>query len=230
MTEERTTTGYVVYCRVSTGQQERSGLGLADQEARCIAYAAAQGIPVVSVLREAESAKTLKRPVLQAGIAALTPGQVLLALNLSRITRTVRDLDELTAMIDRRGAAWEVVEDNFTTRTAMGRAMLRIVATMSQLEREQTAERTSHALRAKRQRGEWTGAVPFGYKRNGAALAPVPEQQAALGTMRAMRGSGASFDGIASALNESAVPTASGGRWSKSMVHGALSRNVEAFL
>lgn len=38
------------------------------------------------------------------------------------------------------------MEERFDTSTAMGRAMLSLVLTFSQLKREQTAERTSAAL------------------------------------------------------------------------------------
>jgi len=187
-------------------------------------YAEAQGLPVVGQHVEAQSAKDMNRPVLLAAIESLEPGQVLLALNLGRITRSVRDLDAITEMIADKGAAWETVEDAFETRTAMGRAMLRIVAVLSQLEREQIGERTSHALRAKQDRGEHVGAVPTGYKRVGQLLATDEGSAAVLDRIQSMRNSGASYRKIAKTLNAEGILTVRGGAWSEGTVWKVASR------
>ena len=61
----------VIYVRVSTTEQELSGLGLADQEARCRGYCAAQGWTVTGVYSDGVSGKTLDRPELARALEAL---------------------------------------------------------------------------------------------------------------------------------------------------------------
>jgi site-specific DNA recombinase len=54
--------------------------------------------------------------------------------------------------------------ESFDTSTATGRAMLKLVLVFAELEREQTAERTKAAMRARAERGLWNGGPPpLGY-------------------------------------------------------------------
>src|SRR5689334_22340398 len=110
----------VIYCRVSTDEQAKSGLGLEAQEARCRAWAAANGYDVAAVfVDEGASAKTLKRPELAKALAALKPGRVLVAYKLDRLTRTQADFPALAARVEAAGAEWATVEERFDTSTAM---------------------------------------------------------------------------------------------------------------
>ena len=94
----------VIYQRVSSGDQSRTGLGLFDQEKRCRAWAEAQGLRVVAVhVDDGVSAKNLDRAGLRAAIASLRPGRILVALNLARLLRSVLDFPELQRMVESRG-------------------------------------------------------------------------------------------------------------------------------
>src|SRR6266705_2939021 len=56
----------VIYCRVSTDAQAKSGLGLESQEARCRAWAEANAYKVAAVyVDEGAGAKTLRRRELE---------------------------------------------------------------------------------------------------------------------------------------------------------------------
>lgn len=218
-TEATEITEAIAYARVSTQEQARSGLGLEAQEARIRAFCEAQGWRLVHIYRDAGvSAATLNRPALKEALDALRPGRVLVALKLDRLTRTARDLDDLTQAVDNRGAAWATVEDNFETRTAMGRAMLRIVATLAQLEREVIAERTVAALEAKRNRRERLGTTPLGYRTveagDGARrVEPDPDEQETVRMARDLFNRGLSLRAIAQELRKAGRRTKRGGDW-----------------
>ena len=192
-------TEVVGYIRVSTADQAESGLGLEAQRARIGAYALAQGWNLTGVFVDAGvSGKTLDRPDLRKAIAALRPGVVLLALKLDRLTRTARDLDELTALVQARGGEWATVEGNYDTSNAMGRFMLRLVAELAQLEREVTAERTGAALGEKRVRRERLGTTPLGYQTVRSAegvcsVAVVAEEMETVRMARELRAGGCRF-------------------------------------
>jgi hypothetical protein len=80
-TQREQVTEAIGYIRVSTAEQADSGLSLENQRARIEAQAVANGWRLITVYEDAGvSAKTLDRPGLQAALADLRAGRVLLAL------------------------------------------------------------------------------------------------------------------------------------------------------
>lgn len=221
------TTKAVLYFRVSTDKQEKSGLGLESQTTRCRLYAQAQGLEVVGEYTEAMSAKTLARPQLQAAIASLRPGCVLIALKLDRFIRTAADADAFTSAVKAHGADWATVEGSYDTSTAMGAFMVRLMAELAQLEREQVGERTRYALQAKQARGEYVGGTPYGYKVVDGRLEVDRDATDVLARIVEARAAGLSYRSITQSLNADGIPTAKGGRWSQATVWGIVERHNE---
>ncbi len=88
----------------------------------------------------------------------------MLVYKLDRLTRSVRDLDELLRNFDRQGIMFRSATEQFDTTTATGRLFIRMVAEMAQWERETIAERTTFGKQKKARAGEWGGGrVPMGY-------------------------------------------------------------------
>ncbi len=160
------TSRVVAYIRVSTDKQGEKGISLEAQEAKCRAYAALHDLELVAVLSEVESAKSLRRPVLEQALGMLgKTADALLVVKLDRLTRSVRDLGHLveTHFGDGKAALLSVAEQ-VDTRSAAGRLVLNIMATISQWEREAIGERTVAVLDHKRLRGEKLGGhAPYGY-------------------------------------------------------------------
>ena len=214
----------VGYVRVSTNEQAESGLGLEAQRARITAQALANGWKLVAIYEDAGvSAKTLDRPGLQAALKELRPGRVLLALKLDRLTRSVRDLYDLTAEVDKAGAEWASVMEKFDTTTATGRLMLNLIVQLSQWEREVIGERTSDALGTKKTRRERLGTTPLGYvtttsEDGSRRVAPDAEGQKTVRLARQLRGEGHSLRQIAAELTRQGCPTKRGKPWRASSV------------
>lgn len=144
------------YIRVSTEEQAQSGLGLEAQRTRVTAYATAMGIELLDVVEDAGiSAKTMDRPGLQAVLARIASGEAegLIVLKLDRLSRSVRDTLDLVQ--SSRDDGWRLISVNelLDTGTATGRAVVTILAALSEMEREQIGERTSAALQALKARG-----------------------------------------------------------------------------
>jgi site-specific DNA recombinase len=214
----------VGYVRVSTQEQADSGLSLAAQRTRIEAQALANGWELAAVFEDAGlSAKTLDRPGLRAALAALTPGRVLLALKLDRLTRSVRDLYELTDRIEQAGAEWACVQERFDTTTASGRLMLNLIVQLSQWEREVIGERTAAALSTKRVRRERLGATPLGFVTvttdDGGRRVDVDDGGAeTVRLARQWRAEGLSLRAVAARLTAQGRPTKRGGRWQAATV------------
>jgi DNA invertase Pin-like site-specific DNA recombinase len=135
--------------RVSTAEQEQSGLGLEAQRAAVRAFAAAQGWALVAEFSDVASGKDDRRPGFRAALARCRQlGAVLAAARLDRITRRAHTLSQL-------------LEEGYSIRAAdmpgADDLMVRIYAAMAQKERELIGERTRAALAAAKARGRALG-------------------------------------------------------------------------
>lgn len=166
-----TTISPAIYLRVSTQEQADSGLGLAAQEARCKGVCTAKGWPDAVIYHDDGISGTLgadKRPGLQLMLSAIEAGQVnaVIVLDLSRLGRNVQLIAGLIEDFEDRDVAFVSCKENFDTSTAMGKAMVNLVAVFGQLERDLTAERTVAALDERgKMYGYKSGRLPLGYER-----------------------------------------------------------------
>lgn len=157
----------VAYLRVSTDKQADRGVSLDAQRAKVAAYAELYDLELVEVIVDAGvSAKTLDRPGLDRALGMLKAGkaEALLVVKLDRLTRSVRDLGELVERHFAPGkAALLSVGEQIDTRSAAGRLVLNVLASVSQWEREAIGERTAAAMQHKAACGEFTGGeAPYG--------------------------------------------------------------------
>ena len=205
--EHEAATKTVAYIRVSTDKQADHGVSLEAQESKARAYAELYDLELVAVKVDAGvSAKSLDRPALQEALAMLTSGQAeaLLVVKLDRLTRSVCDLGELVDRFFSSGR-WSLmsVSENIDTRTAAGRLVLNVLASVAQWEREATGERTSAAMAHKAAKGEFTGGEPpYGYRlaEDGVHLEEHPGEQALLVAARELREAGLSLRAVAGEL------------------------------
>ena len=203
-----TVTRTIAYLRVSTDKQADKGVSLDAQRAKCAAYAELYDLELTEVIVDAgESAKTLDRPGLQRALAMLKAGRAdaLLVVKLDRLTRSVRDLGELVERYFAPGkAALLSVGEQIDTRSAAGRLVLNVLASVSQWEREAIGERTSAAMQHKISCNEYTGGpVAFGFKvaADGTHLEEHTGEQVVLAEARRQRVAGLSLRAVARELD-----------------------------
>jgi site-specific DNA recombinase len=70
----------------------------------------------------------------------------IVAYKLDRITRSVRDLEELISKLEKYNCCLVYDRDDVNTSTANGRFFIRMLTVLSQLEIEITSERTKFGL------------------------------------------------------------------------------------
>ena len=87
------------------------------------------------------------------------------------------------------------------TKSATGKFFLTIISALAQMERDLIAERTTDALAHKKQKGEWTGRVPFGFRVMHKRLVEDPDQIQVIKKAKRLRRSGKSLREISRALN-----------------------------
>jgi DNA invertase Pin-like site-specific DNA recombinase len=209
----------MAYMRVSSREQGKSGLGLEAQQEAIRAFAAREGIDVVSWFREVESAKRVsdtlaKRPQLAAVLDAARALRV--PVLVSKLDRLSRDVHFISGLMAQR------VE--FVV-TELGRQtdpfVLHLYAALAEKERQLISERTKAGLAAAKARGKILGNpnwVRDGNPRGGsgeAASAKARERAQVLRrTYEAAKASGAAtYQQIADYLNETGVTTPRGKSW-----------------
>lgn len=210
----------VGYIRVSTTEQDQSGLGLADQEAKIRAYCDLYNLSLVEIKKDAATGKNIERPGLQDALAMLKSGQVegIIVAKLDRLTRSVRDMGILLDKYFQKYGLF-VVTEQINTTTAAGRMLLNLLTTISQWEVETISERTAAALAVKKRNGERVGTIPYGYDcdANGKLTANEKEQET-IAKIKSLRENGYSFEAIARQLNSDGILTKLGKQWSKASV------------
>ena len=166
MDNERKTAG--VYIRVSTEDQAREGFSLGEQEEKLLQLCNFKDLEVYKVYKDAGiSAKDMEhRPQFQAMLQDMKEWKInyIVAYKLDRITRSVRDLEELISVLEQYNCFLLCDRDDVNTSTANGRFFVRMLTVLSQLEIEIVSERTKFGLNGAIKSGHIPGQRPFGYK------------------------------------------------------------------
>src|SRR5436189_765832 len=144
----------VAYYRVSTRQQQRSGLGIEAQRATVARFAEVEGITIIAEFVEAESGKGAdaieRRPQLAAALAAAKAAKCCVLV--SKLDRLSRDVAFVAGLMAQR-VPFIVAE--------LGRDadpfMLHLYAALAEKERRLISERTRAALAAKKAQGAKLG-------------------------------------------------------------------------
>ena len=189
----------VGYIRVSTQEQAQEGMSLEAQEERIRAYCTAKGWNLLRVYEDAGiSGKSLNRPGVQSLISDLESDgvDVVVVLKLDRLTRSVRDLGSLIDDLF-KGRALATVQEGLDTSTASGEFVLNMLGAVAQWERKAVGERTATVLQYKKDKGEWCGRIPYGFKVVDKVLVEDPEQMNNIRKMKKAHRRGRSVRAIA---------------------------------
>jgi DNA invertase Pin-like site-specific DNA recombinase len=217
----------VAYYRVSTKQQQRSGLGIEAQRATVTRFAEAEGLTIVAEFVEIETGKGAdaldRRPQLAAALAAARTAKC--SVLVSKLDRLSRDVAFVSGLMAQR-VPFIVAE--------LGRDadpfMLHLYAALAEKERSLIAERTKAALASKHANGARLG-NPSNLDHAGALgratqIAVADEfVSGLLPVVLAIRQTGAkTLEAMSQALNQRGIRTARGGHWRASSVANLFTR------
>lgn len=168
MDNERKIAG--VYIRVSTEDQAREGFSLGEQKEKLLQLCSFKDLEVYKVYKDAGiSAKDMEhRPQFQEMLQDMKAGKInyIVAYKLDRITRSVRDLEELISVLEQYNCFLLCDRDDVNTSTSNGRFFVRMLTVLSQLEIEIVSERTKFGLNGAIKSGHIPGQRPFGYTKS----------------------------------------------------------------
>jgi DNA invertase Pin-like site-specific DNA recombinase len=138
------------YARVSSHDQDLSA-----QETELIAAGA------VKVYREKVSGAKTNRAELMRLVNRLEPSDVLLVTRLDRLARSTRDLLNLLASVNERGASFRSLRDTWAdTTNAHGRLIITVLAGLAEFERELIRSRCGEGITRAKARGVRFGRPP----------------------------------------------------------------------
>ena len=134
------------YARVSTADQhldlQRDALGKAG---------------VDKLFEDIISGSRAERPGLAKAIEHLRDGDTLVVWKLDRLGRSVKHLVTFVEDLQARNVQFRSLTDSIDTSTPAGRFFFHVMASLAQMERELTIERTRAGLHAARQQGRVGG-------------------------------------------------------------------------
>lgn len=212
----------VMYRRVSTSEQGRSGLGLEGQGEAVTRFCIAEGFEIVAGFEDVASGKLPLegRPGLAAALEKAR--KLKCPVIVSKLDRLSRDVAFISGLMA-RGVPFIVAELGADTDPFI----LHLYAALSEKERRLIGERTRAALAAKKQQGTLLGnrtnlaeAQAKGCAANRAASAEFAAK--VMPTIRRLRAGDMSMNAIADELNRSHTPTMRGGSWTAKAVSRVL--------
>lgn len=136
------------YCRVSTSDQD-SGIQI---DAINRAYPKA-------VIREEKASASSRdgRPVLDLLLDMVGEGDRLVVWKLDRLARNLRDLCNIVDLLEKRGAALEVLDQKIDTGTASGKAFLGMLGVFAEFETNLRKERQLAGIAKAKAAGKYKG-------------------------------------------------------------------------
>ncbi len=213
---------YVIYKRVSTEEQGRSGLGLAAQDRDIRLFLegfADEPHQVLAEFTEVQTGRADDRPKFaQALELARKEGAHLLVSKLDRLSRRVSFI--ATLMEDTK------VKLRVASMPYADKFQLHVYAALAEQEREFISARTRAALAEAKARGTKLGGLRDKTgRRNAAVQANAVERAERVSSLIVpLREQGMSYQAIATSLNDAGARTARQGQWHASQVKRILDR------
>ena len=217
----------VGYIRVSTQGQAEDGVSLDAQEAKVRAWAEVAGASEVVSFRDEgiPGKRSDNRPGLQAALDAVGKGDALIVYSLSRLSRSTRDTLTIAEDLQKRGADLVSLSEKIDTTSAAGKMVFRMLAVLSEFERDQISDRTRFALAHKRANGEKTGGdVPFGYRARKGKLYPYAKEQRVIAMIQDLRAEGFSLRKMGRRLTSAGIRPRGLGVWHAKSIQRIIGR------
>lgn len=158
----------ILYVRVSTDEQARTGYSLGHQEAVLTRFAELKEFEVVKVFREDHSAKNFNRPeykkLFKFCKANKKEVDFVLITKWDRFSRNQRDaLQEIKSFAD-LSIEVNAAEQWIDFSIPHNKMMLSIYLTIPEIDNDVRGINTRMGMRRSLKEGRWTGGAPIGYK------------------------------------------------------------------
>jgi DNA invertase Pin-like site-specific DNA recombinase len=100
------------------------------------------------------------REKLTAALDFIREGDVLVVAKLDRLARSMRDLVDIVAKIEKKGASLRILSMGMDTSTPTGRLMLNVLGSVAEFERSMMLERQREGIAKAKADGKYKGRAP----------------------------------------------------------------------
>lgn len=210
-----------IYSRFSTDKQTESSI--ADQVRLCTERAGKDGWTITHRFEDQgiSGAAIGNRPGFQqmmtAGLAR--EFDILLVMDLSRLSRSQADLPKMVDRLTARGARVIGVQDGYDSSRKGHKMQLGISGVFGEMFRESVSDKTFAALESRAKAGRPTGGRPFGYT---SKLEVVETEAAIVREIFERFAQGETYRAIARDLNERGAPSPRGRKWIVAAMHALV--------
>lgn len=229
------------YVRVSTQKQVLDGgHSIEDQQKKIQAWCDIQDVKLMHIYIDEGVSGTFmfERPAFSKLIKEMDEGDILVAYDLSRVSRNARDTAELIERLEKIKAYAVFVKDSFDTSTLMGKSMAQMASVVKSMEANYTSERVKDVMEMKKEKGQCIGRPPYGWKKAnptpGSGLVEDEHQQWVIKQIKTRKEDGDTWKSITDFLNKKGIPSPGGFKsdgtrikWSENTVKTVCRRKPE---
>lgn len=204
-----------IYTRVSTDNQVGGRFDSCESQlgiCRDFIRRNAGWVEVAHYSDPAVSGSSMNRPGLRELMRHIERGgvKVILIFKLERMSRNIDEFGPFRSFLRKHGCRLESATEDISESTPSGRLKNNIILSISQYDKENTAEKTRIKMHEQAKRGYWNGgAVPYGYAydKNTQSLQPHPDEAPVVRRVFAEAAKLVPLEQIAQALNTEGLRT-----------------------
>jgi site-specific DNA recombinase len=205
----------VGYIRVSTDEQAREGVSLDMQITKIRQYCDLSNLTLIAIYGDPgiSGKRAANRPGLQAVLTLASRNLIdhVVVYKLDRLARNTIETLEMIEAMDGQSVSLHSISEKLDTRSAIGRFVIRTLASLAEMERDQISERTTAALETKRANGERIGGQPpYGWTVVNGELVRNDTEQHILSRVNDLRSAGLSTRKIVDTLRAEGAVTRKG--------------------
>lgn len=109
------------------------------------------------IIEDRLSGAKAERPGLKSALDYARPGDVIVVWRLDRLSRSLKDLIEMVALLESKGVGLKSLQESIDTSSSSGKPIFHIFGALAEFERNLIRERTRAGLQAARARGRRGG-------------------------------------------------------------------------
>jgi DNA invertase Pin-like site-specific DNA recombinase len=226
----------IIYIRMSTNYQVQADSNSSEmQRSACQALCQSKGLQVKKIIEQVKSGRKYRKDLFDVIQHEMRAGDTIAIYSISRFARRQKHAHDLLDILTRKKCRLLSVTENVDTEDD-GR-IIGLFAWLAEMESLQTSDRVKASIKAKFERLEHFGAIPYGFRYsdgNGSPLEKDPHIYEIINMMRKWRFEDKlGFAEITRRLNTQNIPTPKKkhiGGWASSVVKTIIERNDDEIL
>ncbi|WP_217486908.1 recombinase family protein [Cytobacillus firmus] len=220
-----------LYVRVSTEEQAEEGFSINGQIKTLVEYCKRSNYKIVEIYKdEGISGKSLDRPSLKKLLKDSKNGKfnMLMVWKISRLSRKQLDFLSVIDELEKNNVSFFSYSENIDASTPTGKAMLQMMGSFAELERNMILENVKMGMTQRAKEGKWNGGSVLGYSSKDKKLVINESEANLVKYIFDLYISGKGFKTIANKLNHEGYKTKRNANFSTNSIRTIITNPVYA--